>query len=109
VLLEFEAPYEPIMDKAMQIFEHCMEQGWVLDGVMSQSLDQVESLWRLREDISESIAPFIPYKNDISVLITHVPAFIKEIDALCRTIIQTLKFVGLVILVTGFTFKYFKT
>jgi FAD/FMN-containing dehydrogenase len=80
VLLEFEAPYEPIMDKAMQIFEHCMEQGWVLDGVMSQSLDQVESLWRLREDISESIAPFIPYKNDISVLITHVPAFIKEID-----------------------------
>lgn len=82
VLLEFEAPFEPIMDKAMEIFEHCMEQGWVLDGVLSQSLDQVESLWRLREDISESIAPFIPYKNDISVLITHVPAFIKEIDAI---------------------------
>ena len=55
----------------------------VLDGVMSQSLDQV-SLWRLREDISESIAPFIPYKNDISVLITHVPAFIREIDAIVQ-------------------------
>ncbi|MCF8999565.1 FAD-binding oxidoreductase [Acinetobacter nectaris] len=80
VLLEFEAPYEPIMDAAMEIFEHCMEEGWVLDGVLSQSLDQVESLWRLREDISESIAPFTPYKNDISVLITHVPAFIKEIE-----------------------------
>lgn len=80
VLLEFEAPYEPIMDSAMEIFEHCMEQGWVLDGVMSQSLEQVNSLWRLREDISESIAPFTPYKNDISVLITHVPAFIAEID-----------------------------
>lgn len=80
VLLEFEAPYEPIMDKAMEIFEHCMEQGWVLDGVMSQSLEQASSLWRLREDISESIAPFTPYKNDISVLITHVPAFIAEID-----------------------------
>jgi len=82
VLLEFEAPYEPIMDKAMELFEHCMEQGWVLDGVMSQSLEQAQSLWRLREDISESIAPFIPYKNDISVLITHVPAFIEEIDAI---------------------------
>nr|WP_314367743.1 FAD-binding oxidoreductase [uncultured Acinetobacter sp.] len=82
VLLEFEAPYEPIMDKAMQIFEHCMEQGWVIDGVMSQSLEQAQSLWRLREDISESIAPYIPYKNDISVLITHVPAFISEIDAI---------------------------
>ncbi len=38
----------------------------------------------LREDISESIAPFIPYKNDISVLITHVPAFIREIDAIVQ-------------------------
>lgn len=82
VLVEFEAPYEPIMDTAMEIFEHCMEEGWVLDGVLSQSLDQVESLWRLREDISESIAPFTPYKNDISVLITHVPAFIKEIEGI---------------------------
>jgi FAD/FMN-containing dehydrogenase len=82
VLLEFEAPYEPIMDAAMEIFEHCMEQGWVLDGVMSQNLEQVQSLWRLREDISETIAPFTPYKNDISVLITHVPAFIKEIDTI---------------------------
>lgn len=80
VLLEFEAPFEPIMDKAMELFEHCMEQSWVLDGVMSQNLEQVQNLWRLREDISESIAPFTPYKNDISVLITHVPAFIAEID-----------------------------
>ena len=80
VLLEFEAPFEPIMDKAMELFEHCMEQAWVLDGVMSQNLEQVQNLWRLREDISESIAPFTPYKNDISVLITHVPAFIAEID-----------------------------
>jgi FAD/FMN-containing dehydrogenase len=84
VLLEFEAPYAPILDKAMAIFEHCMEQGWVLDGVMSQSLEQLHNLWRLREDISESIAPFTPYKNDISVLISHVPAFIKEIDAIVQ-------------------------
>lgn len=85
VLLEFEAPYEPIMDQAMEIFEHCMEEEWVLDGVLSQSLDQVESLWRLREDISESIAPYTPYKNDISVLITHVPAFIKEIEEIVQS------------------------
>lgn len=82
VLLEFEAPYEPLVDKAMQIFEHCMEQGWVLDGVMSQSLEQAQSLWRLREDISESISAFTPYKNDISVLISYVPDFIAEIDSI---------------------------
>ncbi|MDO1816914.1 FAD-linked oxidase C-terminal domain-containing protein, partial [Escherichia coli] len=58
VLLEFEAPYEPIIDKAMEIFEHCMEQGWVLDGVIYQSLDQVEMLCRIRENISESIEQY---------------------------------------------------
>ena len=81
-LLEFEAPYEPIMDKAMAIFEHCMEQGWVVDGVMSQSLSQAAELWKLREYISETISVFTPYKNDVSVLISHVPAFIEEIDAI---------------------------
>ncbi|MBA2056775.1 FAD-binding oxidoreductase [Psychrobacter cryohalolentis] len=79
-LLEFEAPYEPIMDKAMAIFEDCMEQGWVVDGVMSQSLAQAEELWKLREYISETISVFTPYKNDVSVLISYVPEFIAEID-----------------------------
>lgn len=79
-LLEFEAPYEPIMDKAMAIFEHCMSEGWVVDGVMSQSLAQAEELWKLREYISETISVFTPYKNDVSVLISYVPEFIAEID-----------------------------
>lgn len=79
-LLEFESPYEPIMDKAMAIFEQCMEQGWVVDGVMSQSMAQAEELWKLREYISETISVFTPYKNDVSVLISHVPDFIEEID-----------------------------
>lgn len=80
VLLEFEAPFQPLIDQAMEIFESCMEQGWIVDGVMSQSLEQVQNLWRLREDISECIAPYIPYKNDISVLISHVPKFIQEVE-----------------------------
>ena len=50
-LLEFEAPYEPIMDKAMATFEACMENGWVVDGVMSQSIAQAAELWSL-ENIS---------------------------------------------------------
>lgn len=82
VLLEFEGRFEAIVDDAMQTFEHCVEQGWVVDGVMSQNQTQAATLWRLREDISETIAPFTPYKNDISVLITRVPAFIADIDAI---------------------------
>ncbi|MEO6699571.1 MAG: FAD-binding oxidoreductase [Paraperlucidibaca sp.] len=81
-LLEFEALSEAMSDEAMAIFEHCVEQGWVVDGVLGQSETQAKNLWRLREDISETIAPFTPYKNDISVMIARVPAFISDIDAI---------------------------
>ncbi|SUD91457.1 Uncharacterized FAD-linked oxidoreductase Rv2280 [Psychrobacter phenylpyruvicus] len=84
-LLEFEAPYEPIMDKAMAMFEQCMENGWIVDGVMSQSLSQAAELWKLREYISETISVFTPYKNDVSVLISYVPEFIKDIEAVVNT------------------------
>jgi len=84
-LLEFEALSSAIEEQAMQVFETCMEAGWVLNGVMSQSETQARSLWRLREDISETITKFTPYKNDISVLISHIPAFIADIDAIVQT------------------------
>ncbi|WP_201535101.1 FAD-binding oxidoreductase [Psychrobacter ciconiae] len=83
-LLEFEAPYEPIMDEAMAIFETCMENGWIVDGVMSQNLAQAAELWKLREFISETISVFTPYKNDVSVLISHVPSFIHDIETIVQ-------------------------
>ncbi len=79
-LLEFEATSDQVMDDAMSLFEQCMENGWVLDGVISQSETQAQNLWQLRERISESIAPRTPYKNDISVVVSKVPGFLQEID-----------------------------
>ena len=79
-LLEFEAETEGHIDQAMELFEKCMEEGWVLDGVMSQSETQAQNLWRLREDISETIAEWTPYKNDISVVVSKVPPFLREIE-----------------------------
>ncbi|WP_366526646.1 FAD-binding oxidoreductase [Aquabacterium sp.] len=81
-LLEFEASSEKVVDEAMALFESCVEQGWVVDGVMSQNQTQAKSLWRLREGISETISHYTPYKNDLSVLIQHVPAFMAEIDGI---------------------------
>lgn len=81
-LLEFEQNGEQDLDTAMSLFEHCLEQGWVVDGTISQSMTQAESLWRLREDISETIAQFTPYKNDISVKVSAVPGFLNEVDEL---------------------------
>jgi FAD/FMN-containing dehydrogenase len=79
-LLEFEALNEDVANEALATFEHCVEQGWVLDGVMSQSEQQLQNLWKLREYISETISHWTPYKNDISVTVSQVPAFLKDID-----------------------------
>lgn len=79
-LLEFECTTEQVMDSAMELFEHCVENEWVIDGVISQSETQANNLWRLREGISESIAPRTPYKNDISVVVSKVPQFLTEIN-----------------------------
>ena len=65
----------------MALFEHCVEQGWVLDGVVSQSVAQAQTLWRLREDISETISRWTPYKNDISTLVSRVPEFLAEVES----------------------------
>jgi FAD/FMN-containing dehydrogenase len=80
-LMEFESVSDQVMDDAMALFEQCVESGWVLDGVISQSETQAQNLWQLRERISESIAPRTPYKNDISVVVSKVPGFLQEIDA----------------------------
>ena len=79
-LLEFECTTEQVMDSAMELFEYCVENEWVIDGVISQSETQANNLWRLREGISESIAPRTPYKNDISVVVSRVPEFLTEIN-----------------------------
>ncbi len=81
-LLEFEASTEEVANQALETFEHCVEQGWVVDGVMSQSEQQLQNLWKLREYISETISHWTPYKNDISVTVSQVPAFLKDIDAI---------------------------
>ena len=39
----------------MASFEHGVEKGWLLDGVISQNDRQVAELWRYREGISESM------------------------------------------------------
>jgi FAD/FMN-containing dehydrogenase len=59
-----------------------MEQGWVSDGVISQSDAQAAQLWRLREGITEALARYVPYKNDVSVRISAMPAFLAETQAL---------------------------
>ena len=82
VVTEFAIGDEAKEAAAMAAFEACMEQGWVSDGVISQSDAQAAQLWRLREGITESLARYVPYKNDVSVRISAMPAFLAETQAL---------------------------
>lgn len=81
VVTEFAAG-EAEEGAALEAFEHCVGEGWVLDGVISQSQAQAAQLWRLREGITESLAPYVPYKNDVAVRISAMPAFLAETQAL---------------------------
>lgn len=81
-LLEFD---EQALDDATEAFEACLGEGWVGDAVISRSDAQARDLWQLREGISESIAPLIPYKNDLSVRVSEVPGFLDEVDAVVRS------------------------
>src|SRR5690606_20392243 len=85
----FEAayPYYVVADAAaagpddaglLDAFEHCAGQGWVEDGVVAQSDAQALQLWRLREGITEALAPHLPYKNDVAVRVSAMPAFLAE-------------------------------
>jgi FAD/FMN-containing dehydrogenase len=76
VLLEFDDDEAA----AMQVFESGMEAEWVSDGIIAQSIDQAKQLWQYREGISESIAHFTPYKNDISVKVSKVPDFMQQLE-----------------------------
>lgn len=81
LLIEVENTEENTQEKILEVFESCVEQGWVLDGAVSQSDTQARDFWRLREDISEATAPHMPYKNDVSVTISKVPEFLEKVDA----------------------------
>ncbi len=82
VVAEFASRGEDDEAGLLAAFEHCMEQGWVLDGAIGQSQAQAAQLWRLREGITESLAPHLPYKNDVAVRVSAMPAFLAEAQAL---------------------------
>lgn len=81
VVTEF-ASDEASEAEALAAFEQCMVDGLASDGVISASDAQAQQLWRLREGITESVARYVPYKNDVSVRIAAMPAFLAEAQAL---------------------------
>lgn len=80
VVTEVDCTSELQEEQLMKVFENCLSEGWVIDGVISQSDVQEKQFWRYREDISESLSKYSPYKNDIAVPISQVPQFMSNLD-----------------------------
>ena len=84
-LLEVELAGAADLDHALGVFESLRAAGLVSDGVLAQNEAQTRDLWRLREDISDALAPWQPHKNDIAVRASRLPAFIGRAEALLAT------------------------
>lgn len=84
VVIEFENPDNIFEEKMMTLFRSCLEKKWVLDGVVSQNLEQIHQLWRYREAISEAIYEYKPHKYDLSILVSKMPDFIRDVEKLLK-------------------------
>ncbi len=82
VLIEYDCADEADEQSALELFERGVEQGWVRDGVVSQSGEQAAQLWRFREGISEAISEAEPYKNDIAVRPSRTGEFLLSLEAI---------------------------
>jgi FAD/FMN-containing dehydrogenase len=73
--LEQEEGFDP-----SEALEKVFDEGWAIDGTISQNSSQFKELWSYRELITESISHLTPYKNDVSVRVSKVPDFIEAIN-----------------------------
>lgn len=71
-------------ENVLKVFESCVEKELIIDGAISQSEAQAKTFWRYREDISESLSKYSPYKNDIAVSISKVPDIMTELDQILK-------------------------
>jgi D-lactate dehydrogenase (cytochrome) len=77
-----------LRDTLEAILGEGIERGLVEDAVIAESLDQVKAFWRVRELLSE-VQKHLggSIKQDISVPVASVPAFIREANEAVTTLI----------------------
>jgi FAD/FMN-containing dehydrogenase len=83
LLIEFDEPAghaDRIEADCIGLFERLAGLGWVREAVLSHSEEQAAAIWACREGIAEAAAPFTPYKNDLSVRLSRLPAFLEALE-----------------------------
>ena len=65
-----------------ELLAEAFEAGLVADAAIAASLAQQDAFWHLRESMSDAQKPEGgSIKHDVSVPVSHIPAFLKEADA----------------------------
>lgn len=83
LLIETHGSNETHDQEKMEGFvEHAMEEGLVVDGVLAQTLGQVDDFWKIRESCNPSVASQgYVYKYDVSLAIPEFEDFIEDVKA----------------------------
>ncbi|HQT78916.1 MAG TPA: FAD-binding oxidoreductase [Rhodopila sp.] len=96
VLVELATPRPQagLRDMLEQVLEQALEDGIVLDAAIAESDAQRAAIWKLREEHSEAQKrEGASVKNDVSVPVSKVPAFIREATAACEALMPGVRMV----------------
>jgi FAD/FMN-containing dehydrogenase len=96
VLVELATPRPEAGLRAMleTILEGALEDGTILDAAIAASDAQRAAIWKLREEHSEAQKrEGASIKNDVSVPVSKVPAFIEQATAACRALLPGVRVV----------------
>lgn len=81
VLVECELNTRDAQDEIATTFGEAYEKGLIVDVVVSESQAQAQELMNIRDLISETLSThYTIHKNDISVPVTAIPSFIKQLE-----------------------------
>jgi len=85
VLVESELHSNNTEDHITAVFAQAYEQGIIQDVVVSESSAQAQELMNLRDFISETLSQhYTIHKNDISVPVQSIPAFLSDLHTTIR-------------------------
>ncbi len=76
-----EAAVEATRDALMEALGEAQEDELIADAVLAQTPAQGRGLWALREDISESLHAYSPFKADVALPVAEVAAFLRSFRA----------------------------
>jgi D-lactate dehydrogenase (cytochrome) len=92
--LTSQRPEEPLRAAAEDVLAAALEDGVLADAVIATTTAQAQTLWRLRETIPEAQKPEgASIKNDVSVPVSCVAAFIARAAAACEEAVPGIRVV----------------